>query len=41
VIYYTWSNLLTILQQWIIARISGTSTPIDDFFAKLGKKSTA
>jgi YidC/Oxa1 family membrane protein insertase len=41
VIYYTWSNLLTILQQWIIARISGTSTPIDEFFAKLGKKSTA
>jgi YidC/Oxa1 family membrane protein insertase len=38
VIYYTWSNLLTILQQWIIARISGTSTPIDEFFAKLGKK---
>jgi YidC/Oxa1 family membrane protein insertase len=41
VIYYTWSNLLTILQQWIIARISGNSTPIDEFFAKLGKKKPA
>jgi YidC/Oxa1 family membrane protein insertase len=41
VIYYTWSNLLTILQQWIIARMSGTSTPIDEFFAKLGKKKPA
>jgi YidC/Oxa1 family membrane protein insertase len=41
VIYYTWSNLLTILQQWIIARMSGTATPIDEFFAKLGKKKPA
>jgi YidC/Oxa1 family membrane protein insertase len=41
VIYYTWSNLLTILQQYIIAKTSGNSTPIDEFFAKLGKKKVA
>jgi YidC/Oxa1 family membrane protein insertase len=41
VIYYTWSNLLTILQQYAIAKRSGNSTPIDDFFAKLGKKKPA
>jgi YidC/Oxa1 family membrane protein insertase len=41
VIYYTWSNILTILQQWIIARMSKTSTPIDEFFAKFGKKKPA
>jgi YidC/Oxa1 family membrane protein insertase len=41
VIYYTWSNILTILQQYIIARTSGNSTPIDEFFAKLGKKKPA
>jgi YidC/Oxa1 family membrane protein insertase len=41
VIYYTWSNLLTIVQQYVIARRSGTSNPIDEFFAKLGKKKTA
>jgi YidC/Oxa1 family membrane protein insertase len=41
VIYYTWSNLLTILQQYIIAKRSGNSTPIDEFFAKLGKKKPA
>ncbi len=38
VIYYTWSNLLTIVQQYIIAKRSGSSNPIDEFFAKLGKK---
>jgi YidC/Oxa1 family membrane protein insertase len=41
VIYYTWSNLLTILQQYVIAKRSGNSTPIDEFFAKLGKKKPA
>lgn len=41
VIYYTWSNLLTILQQYIIAKRTGASTPIDEFFAKLGKKKPA
>ena len=37
VIYYTWSNLLTIVQQYIISKRQGVSTPIDDFFAKLSK----
>ncbi len=37
VIYYTWSNLLTIVQQYAIARSAGNSNPIDEFFAKLGK----
>jgi YidC/Oxa1 family membrane protein insertase len=41
VIYYTWSNILTILQQYIIAKTSGNSTPIDEFFAKLAKKKPA
>lgn len=41
VIYYTWSNLLTIVQQYVISRRSGTSNPIDEFFARLGKKKTA
>ncbi|MEN9874134.1 MAG: hypothetical protein RL186_1031 [Pseudomonadota bacterium] len=41
VIYYTWSNLLTILQQYIIAKRSGNSTPIDEFFDKIAKKSKA
>jgi YidC/Oxa1 family membrane protein insertase len=35
VIYYTWSNLLTILQQYVIAKRTGSSNPIDEFFAKL------
>lgn len=38
VIYYTWSNLLTIVQQYVISRHQGSSNPIDEFFAKLGNK---
>lgn len=38
VIYYTWSNLLTIVQQYIISKRVGSSNPIDDFFAKLRDK---
>ncbi|KAF0117870.1 MAG: preprotein translocase subunit YidC [Hyphomonadaceae bacterium] len=41
VIYYTWSNLLTIVQQYVIAKRSGNSNPIDEFFAKLGKPKAA
>ena len=41
VIYYTWSNLLTIVQQYVIAKRSGTSNPIDEFFARLGKKTAS
>lgn len=38
VIYYTWSNLLTIVQQYAIAKSAGNSNPIDEFFARLSKK---
>lgn len=38
VIYYTWSNLLTIVQQYIIAKRTGSPTAIDDFFAKRKEK---
>ncbi len=41
VIYYTWSNLLTIVQQYVIAKRQGSSTPIDEFFAKLKQKKGA
>lgn len=41
VIYYTWSNLLTIVQQYVIARRTGSSNPIDEFFAKVFKKKAA
>jgi YidC/Oxa1 family membrane protein insertase len=41
VIYYTWSNLLTIVQQYVIAKRTGSSNPIDEFFAKLGKSKPA
>jgi YidC/Oxa1 family membrane protein insertase len=41
VIYYTWSNLLTIIQQYVIAKQTGSSNPIDEFFAKLGKPKSA
>jgi YidC/Oxa1 family membrane protein insertase len=37
VIYYTWSNLLTIVQQYAIAKSMKSSNPIDEFFAKLSK----
>ncbi len=41
VIYYTWSNLLTIVQQYVIARRTGSSNPIDEFFARVFKKKAA
>ena len=41
VIYYTWSNLLTIVQQYVIAKRQGSSTPIDEFFTKLKQKKGA
>lgn len=34
VIYYTWSNLLTIVQQYIIAKQTGSPTVFDDWFKK-------
>jgi YidC/Oxa1 family membrane protein insertase len=37
-IYYFWSNLLTILQQYIIMRRMKVDNPIDDLIAKIGGK---
>lgn len=37
-IYYTWSNLLTIVQQYVIMRRYGVETPIDRLFGRAGKK---
>jgi YidC/Oxa1 family membrane protein insertase len=34
-IYYTWSNVLTILQQYVIMRKYQVENPIDDFIAKM------
>ncbi len=38
VIYYTWSNLLTIVQQYVIAKRTGSPTVFDDWFAKKAAK---
>ncbi len=38
VIYYTWSNLLTIVQQYIIAKRTGSPTVFDEWFAKKAAK---
>jgi len=34
-IYYTWSNILTILQQYVIMRKYQVDNPIDDFLNRL------
>jgi YidC/Oxa1 family membrane protein insertase len=34
-VYWTWSNLLTILQQWVIMHRNKVENPIDGFFARL------
>jgi len=34
-IYYTWSNVLTILQQYVIMRKYQVENPIDDFLNRL------
>ncbi len=34
-IYYTWSNLLTLLQQYVIMRRFGVENPIDSFIARV------
>jgi YidC/Oxa1 family membrane protein insertase len=34
-IYYTWSNLLTLLQQYVIMRRFGVENPIDDVIARV------
>jgi YidC/Oxa1 family membrane protein insertase len=38
-IYWTWSNVLTIIQQYIIMRRYKTPNPIDDFLAKVRNRS--
>ena len=40
VIYWTWSNFITLIQQYIIMRRTGVETELDKFIKKrLGKKS--
>ncbi|MBI1252490.1 MAG: membrane protein insertase YidC [Alphaproteobacteria bacterium] len=42
VIYWTWSNVLSILQQYVISRRMGVETQLDTFLAKrFGKKAPA
>jgi YidC/Oxa1 family membrane protein insertase len=41
VIYYTWSNLLTIVQQYIIAKQTGSPTVFDEWFKKQAAKKAA
>jgi YidC/Oxa1 family membrane protein insertase len=41
VIYWTWSNVLSILQQYVIMRKNEVENPIDSFFARFSKKPAA
>jgi YidC/Oxa1 family membrane protein insertase len=42
VIYWTWSNSLSILQQYVIMRRQGVETQLDKFLAKrFGREPTA
>jgi YidC/Oxa1 family membrane protein insertase len=41
VIYWTWSNTLSILQQYVIMRRQGVETEFDKFFAKIFKREEA
>ena len=38
-IYYTWSNVLTILQQYVIMRRFKVDNPVDDILGRLTGKS--
>jgi YidC/Oxa1 family membrane protein insertase len=38
VIYYTWSNMLTMIQQYVIMRRQGVETQLDTFIAKRFKR---
>ena len=40
-IYWTWSNILTILQQYVIMHRFGAENPIDSFIARLRKTKDA
>jgi YidC/Oxa1 family membrane protein insertase len=37
-IYYTWSNLLSLIQQYVIMRRFKVENPIDSFIARLRGK---
>jgi YidC/Oxa1 family membrane protein insertase len=37
-IYWTWSSLITILQQYLLMRRFKVDNPIDDFFGRFGAK---
>jgi YidC/Oxa1 family membrane protein insertase len=42
VIYYVWSNIISILQQYVIMRRTGVETEVDKWLAKrFGKKTPA
>jgi len=41
VIYWLWSNLLSIVQQYIIMRRFKVGNPIDDFIARFRKPGAA
>lgn len=40
-VYWIWSNLLTILQQYVMMRKFGVENPIDNFLARIGGKAKA
>jgi YidC/Oxa1 family membrane protein insertase len=40
VIYWTWNNLLSVLQQWVIMRRFQVENPIDTLLARLGVKAS-
>ena len=40
-IYWTWSNCLTTIQQYVMMRRFKVDNPIDKFFARLGGKKAA
>ena len=40
-IYWTWSSLITVIQQYLMMRRFKVENPIDDFFARFGAKTAA
>jgi YidC/Oxa1 family membrane protein insertase len=38
-VYYVWSNLITIGQQWFMMHKHGVENPIDSFIARLRDRS--
>jgi YidC/Oxa1 family membrane protein insertase len=35
-IYWTWSNVITVIQQYVLMRHYKVETPVDRLFARLG-----